>query len=210
MDCQLTPNPPFVHQILLFLNHSRLFLLKCFSPLFYIINFSFSIGLFFFLTNLETCCKISQPKKQTICPLIIYCPSTSDFFFSAPLYRKTLKSTVCLCFVPSHFILNQLQLGSVPLFPLKLFLSHLHFASSLGLIWSALSEAFNTGPFPPVETLHLVFRTQSFCVFLFTSLAASNQSCLMNLRYVPKCPKTHLLVFSVYTHFLVISSVSWI
>ena len=127
------------------------------------------------------------------------------FFFSAPLYRKTLKRTVCLCFVPSHFILNQLQLGSVPLFPPKLFLSHLYFASSLGLIWSALSEAFNTGPFPPFETLHLVFRTQSFCAFLFISLAACNQSCLMNLPYVPKCPKTHF-----WSSLSVLTSVSWI
>ena len=168
-------------------------------------QFFFLYRITFFLPTYKCIIKFLNLKNKNKLPIDHILPFNFWFFFSAPLYRKALKRTVCLCFVPSHFILNQLQLGSVPLFPPKLFLSHLYFASSLGLIWSALSEAFNTGPFPPFETLHLVFRTQSFCAFLFISLAACNQSCLMNLPYVPKCPKTHF-----WSSLSVLTSVSWI
>lgn len=125
-------------------------------------------------------------------------------FFSAPLCRKIFQVLSLVFFVPSHFILNQLQFAFIPTVPLKLL--HLQFGLALSphYIWSLRSN-WCSWSFPPSTRTCFIW----FSGFAVLRISPCPTSCpisiiyfLMNPPHILKCPKTQVWVFWVHTYFL--------
>ena len=102
--------------------------------------------------------------------------------------------------VPSHFILNQLQLGFIPTVPPKLL--HLQFALALSphYIWSLRSN-WPSWSFPSSKrTCYIWFSGFTLLCFSTypTGCPISIFYFLMNPPHIPKCPKTQVSLFHIH------------